>query len=79
RGILSYANKGPNSNKCQFFITYAAHPQLDLKNTVFGHVIDGFETLDLFEKQPVETSSFKPLNILRINDVTIHANPFAVK
>ncbi|KAK0403846.1 hypothetical protein QR680_017155 [Steinernema hermaphroditum] len=46
RGILSMANNGPDSNKSQFFITYAKHPHLDLKNTVFGKVIDGFDALD---------------------------------
>jgi peptidyl-prolyl cis-trans isomerase-like 3 len=37
----------------QFFITYAAQPTLDLKYTIFGKVIDGFEILDSLEKMPV--------------------------
>lgn len=36
RGMLSSANSGPNTNASQFFITYAAQPQLDLKYTLFG-------------------------------------------
>merc|ERR1719450_482293 len=50
RGVLSMANSGPNTNASQFFITYGAQPSLDLKYTVFGKVIDGWDTLDELEK-----------------------------
>merc|ERR1719285_1369326 len=46
RGVLSMANSGPNSNGSQWFLTYAPQPSLDLKYTVFGKVIDGWDTLD---------------------------------
>ncbi|XP_049812922.1 peptidyl-prolyl cis-trans isomerase-like 3 isoform X2 [Schistocerca nitens] len=77
RGIVSMANNGPNTNASQFFITYAAQPHLDLKYTIFGKVIDGFETLDELEKLPVNPKNYKPLTETRINRVTIHANPLA--
>ena len=54
RGILSMANSGANKNGSQFFITYAKHTSLDSKFTVFGHLVDGFRTLDLIEKEPVD-------------------------
>ncbi|KAK9872614.1 hypothetical protein WA026_018749 [Henosepilachna vigintioctopunctata] len=77
RGIVSMANNGPNTNGSQFFIIYGAHPQLDLKYTVFGKVIDGLDTLDELEKLPVNPKNHRPLTDTRINNVTIHANPLA--
>ncbi|KAJ3665336.1 hypothetical protein Zmor_000835 [Zophobas morio] len=77
RGMLSMANNGPNTNGSQFFITYGAQPHLDLKYTMFAKVIDGFETLDELEKVPVNQKNYRPLNDIRINSITIHANPLA--
>ncbi|XP_062434539.1 peptidyl-prolyl cis-trans isomerase-like 3 isoform X2 [Rhea pennata] len=78
RGVVSMANNGPNTNGSQFFITYAKQPHLDMKYTVFGKVIDGLETLDELEKLPVNEKTYRPLNDVRIKDITIHANPFAL-
>ncbi|KAI8914813.1 cyclophilin-like domain-containing protein [Powellomyces hirtus] len=76
RGIVSMANKGPNTNLSQFFITYGKQSHLDSKYTVFGRVIDGFEALDSLEKVPVDEKS-RPLQDVRIRSVTMHANPIA--
>uniref|UniRef100_A0A8D8S4K1 Peptidyl-prolyl cis-trans isomerase n=1 Tax=Cacopsylla melanoneura TaxID=428564 RepID=A0A8D8S4K1_9HEMI len=76
RGTLSMANNGPNTNASQFFITYAAHAHLDLKYTIFGKVIDGFETLDNLEKLPV-SPNHKPIVDTKLNSITIHSNPIA--
>ncbi|CAN0133243.1 unnamed protein product [Bubo scandiacus] len=78
RGVVSMANNGPNTNGSQFFITYGKQPHLDMKYTVFGKVIDGLETLDELEKLPVNEKTYRPLNDVRIKDLTIHANPFAL-
>lgn len=77
RGFLSMANSGVNSNQSQFFITYSAQPALDLKYTIFGRVIDGFQALDELEKLAVNPKSYRPLVDKKINSVTIHANPLA--
>nr|AIT71764.1 peptidyprolyl cis-trans isomerase 10 [Anisakis simplex] len=76
RGVVSMAGNGPNTSKSQFFITYAKQPSLDLKYTVFGRVIDGFDALDELEKIKVD-AKYRPVVEQRIRHVIIHANPIA--
>lgn len=78
RGVVSMANNGPDTNGSQFFITYGKQPHLDMKYTVFGKVIDGFDTLDELEKLPVN-EKHRPEREVHIRSVTIHANPMAEK
>ncbi|KAK2140870.1 hypothetical protein LSH36_1222g00006 [Paralvinella palmiformis] len=77
RGVVSMANNGPNSNSSQFFITYDKQPTLDMRYTVIGKIIDGFDALDELEKLPVKEKSFRPLTDTALKSVTIHANPIA--
>ena len=49
-GLLAMANSGPNTNGSQFFITTVPTPWLNMKHTIFGEVVKGFEALRAIEQ-----------------------------
>lgn len=48
-GLLAMANRGKNTNGSQFFITTAPTPWLNGGHTIFGEVIEGYDTIEKIE------------------------------
>lgn len=53
KGLLAMANAGPGTNGSQFFITTVATPWLNMKHTIFGEVISGYEAVEALENVEV--------------------------
>lgn len=62
--LLSMANRGPNTNKSQFFITTNEAPHLDGKHVVFGRVVSGLDTVLKIERQEVDGKSRPIKNVV---------------
>jgi peptidylprolyl isomerase len=72
-GLLSMANRGPNSNGSQFFLTFADAGWLDGKHTVFGKISEGINILN--EIEFVGSSTGKPKAEVVIDDCGVIEEP----
>lgn len=55
RGIVAFANSGPNSSNAQFYITFNSTDWLDNGYNVFGYVVDGYDAIAAMENAATHT------------------------
>ena len=74
RGIVAYANRGPNTNGSQFFIMHANYP-LPPNYVIFAKVSGGFDVVDALANTPTtmggDGNMSRPLSPVIIKKVTI--------
>jgi cyclophilin family peptidyl-prolyl cis-trans isomerase len=70
-GVLSMANSGKNTNGSQFFVTVTETPHLNDVHTIFGEVVEGYESCVLPLSNVPTGANDVPTQDVLITSVTI--------
>ncbi|MFH1644949.1 MAG: peptidylprolyl isomerase [Candidatus Omnitrophota bacterium] len=65
KGLLAMANAGPNTNGSQFFITTVSTPWLNMRHTIFGEVVAGYDVVQKIEDVAIDSAN-RPLSEQKI-------------
>ncbi|EKM57899.1 uncharacterized protein PHACADRAFT_251820 [Phanerochaete carnosa HHB-10118-sp] len=66
-GLLCMANKGPNTNGSQFFVTMRACPHLNDKHVVFGQIVRGYDIARKIAELPVDEKDRPKVSVTVVN------------
>jgi peptidyl-prolyl cis-trans isomerase A (cyclophilin A) len=69
-GLLAMANRGPNTNGSQIFITVGVPSHLTGRHTIFGEVVKGYEVVEKISTQPTDPGD-RPVQDVVVTKVTV--------
>jgi cyclophilin family peptidyl-prolyl cis-trans isomerase len=83
-GTLCMANSGPDTNGSQFFImTGPERPDLSLRHTVFGKVVEGLAVAEAISAEKStggqDSRALKPVKMLKVEVLNKRDHPYEVK